>query len=317
MGPKFSIIIPVYNVEKYLGTAIESVLGQTCQDFEILLVDDEGTDHSVQIAEEYVKKDERIHLYHHPHGGLPSARNVGLCHAKGEYIVLLDGDDFFALDHLQKVQEKIDLYHPDMCISNNITRYWENRTEAAELFLYQEQLNEWSVKEQIAYICNANYQLPASAVLTVYRKEYLKEHHFMYDESLCCSEDMDFFLQGLSKVHKICFTNHEYYYYRQDNTSAMTKNMTDEMYLARLCITKKWFDYYENQICVKCKKEFTDNVFQLMREHRNLKWSKAVGDFLKASQYMWGVGINCYGLNLLIREVQLYWSKLKGKLKHE
>ena len=105
--------------------------------YSILLVDDEGTDHSVQIAEEYVKKDERIQLYHHPHGGLPSARNVGLCHAKGEYIVLLDGDDFFASDHLQKVQEKIDRYHPDMCISNNITRYWENRTEAAELFPYQ------------------------------------------------------------------------------------------------------------------------------------------------------------------------------------
>lgn len=88
-----SIIVPVYNVEKYIGRCIESILCQTFTDFELILVDDGSPDNSVGICGKYMEKDARIFLIHKENGGLSSARNAGIDSAKGEYLLFVDGDD--------------------------------------------------------------------------------------------------------------------------------------------------------------------------------------------------------------------------------
>ena len=104
--PKVSIIIPIYNNEKYLMESIDSVLNQTFQDFEIISINDGSTDNSLKILEEYAKKDSRIKIVTQENKGAGSARNEGLKLAKGEYLAFLDGDDFYNLDFLEKMLKK-------------------------------------------------------------------------------------------------------------------------------------------------------------------------------------------------------------------
>ncbi len=98
---KISVVIPVYNVEAYLRECVDSVLDQTFQDFEIILVDDGATDSSGAICDEYAQKDERIRVIHQPNGGLSAARNTGLDAATGKYVYFLDSDDYIRQDSLK------------------------------------------------------------------------------------------------------------------------------------------------------------------------------------------------------------------------
>ena len=92
--PTISVIIPVYNVEKYIRRCVESVLSQTFKDFELLLVDDGSPDHSGEICDEYAQKDPRVHVFHKSNGGASTARNCGLDHSQGDYISFVDADDY-------------------------------------------------------------------------------------------------------------------------------------------------------------------------------------------------------------------------------
>ena len=112
-----SVIVPVYNVEKYVVQCIESVLWQTYSNLEIIIVDDGSTDSSGKVCEVYKKKDARIKVIHKVNGGLSDARNVGLTQATGTYVVFLDSDDYWNdMDFLNKVSEKIIESEPDMII---------------------------------------------------------------------------------------------------------------------------------------------------------------------------------------------------------
>ena len=99
--PQISVIVPVYNVEKYLSRCIESILSQTFTDFELLLIDDGSTDRSGEICDEYAKKDTRIRVFHTKNRGVSAARNLGLDNAKGEWISFVDSDDWVEDDYLR------------------------------------------------------------------------------------------------------------------------------------------------------------------------------------------------------------------------
>ena len=93
--PVVSVIVPVYNVEPYLAQCINSILSQSFEDFEVLLVDDGSKDKSGGICDEYAARDSRIRVFHKENGGLSSARNFGLNRANGKYVMFIDSDDFF------------------------------------------------------------------------------------------------------------------------------------------------------------------------------------------------------------------------------
>ena len=101
--PTNSVIIPVYNTEKYLHRCIDSVLAQTYQDFELLLIDDGSKDSSGAICDEYAAKDARVRVFHKENGGVSSARNLGLDNAQGKYLMFLDSDDFWLQDDVLEV----------------------------------------------------------------------------------------------------------------------------------------------------------------------------------------------------------------------
>ena len=103
MKPLISIIVPIYNVEKYLSRCINSVLSQTFPDFELLLIDDGSTDKSGYICDGYAQKDSRIKVFHIENGGVSAARNYGLDNARGEWITFVDADDWIDKDMYYKL----------------------------------------------------------------------------------------------------------------------------------------------------------------------------------------------------------------------
>ena len=103
MAVKVSIIVPVYNVEKYIDKCINSILNQTFKDFELILVDDGSTDSSGDICDKYREIDDRVIVIHKENGGLSSARNIGLKYSKGQYIGFIDGDDYVEKDMYKKL----------------------------------------------------------------------------------------------------------------------------------------------------------------------------------------------------------------------
>ncbi|MBE6631281.1 MAG: glycosyltransferase family 2 protein [Ruminococcaceae bacterium] len=120
---KFSIIIPVYNSSEYLDKCISTVLGQPFKDFELILVDDGSTDDSPKICRKYEVKDSRIKVFHKENGGHTSARNYGLFHSSGEYILFLDSDDWLGENVLEICNKEIVENDPDIVIYNIVGHY--------------------------------------------------------------------------------------------------------------------------------------------------------------------------------------------------
>lgn len=117
MNPKISVIVPVYNVEKYLHRCIDSILAQTFTDFELLLIDDGSTDGSGAICDEYATKDNRVRVFHKENGGVSSARNLGLDNMRGGYLTFVDSDDWVDSTYLGELIEYSDA---DLVVSDFI-----------------------------------------------------------------------------------------------------------------------------------------------------------------------------------------------------
>lgn len=113
-----SVIVPVYNAEKFLNKCIGSVLGQTYKKIELLLVDDGSKDDSKKICERYISKDSRVKIIFQENGGPAAARNTGIKHAKGELVFFLDADDFIEKNTLEILLAKYNRSHPDLVMSN-------------------------------------------------------------------------------------------------------------------------------------------------------------------------------------------------------
>lgn len=117
MSELISVIIPVYNVEKYLRRCVDSILNQTISNYEIILVDDGATDTSGLICDEYAKKyHNKIRVYHKKNGGLSDARNYGIVHASGTLITFIDSDDYISQYYLQVLYSKLERSRCQYCL---------------------------------------------------------------------------------------------------------------------------------------------------------------------------------------------------------
>ncbi len=124
---RFAVVVPVYNVEKYLEKCILSILCQSYRDFELILIDDGSTDRSGEICDEYCAKDSRIKVIHQKNGGLSNARNTGIRETSSEYIVFVDSDDWIDSNSLDAFERIIERSHPEV-IETIITEEYEDRT---------------------------------------------------------------------------------------------------------------------------------------------------------------------------------------------
>ena len=126
--PQISVIVPIYNTEKYIHKCINSILGQSFRDIEIILVNDGSEDNCGQIVNEYQKADARIKVIHKENGGLWSARNAGLDIATGKYISFIDSDDWVKREMLEEMYNKAEEHQADLVVCN-YNKVYADRTE--------------------------------------------------------------------------------------------------------------------------------------------------------------------------------------------
>lgn len=212
-----SVIVPVYNAEKFLRICIDSLLAQTFQDYEVVLVNDGSTDGSGKICDFYAEKDCRIYVIHQKNAGVSAARNKALEKVSGEYIFFLDSDDVLPEDAFEKlIHADADLVigsvlEVDECGQlNGISQYLPNQVlsrERALEALFDE--SQWGYQ---GYLWNK-----------LYRRSIIVDQNICFDPTIQYNEDRLFLLEYLLSCSKIMLISDVVYYYRQQEKSALAQ----------------------------------------------------------------------------------------------
>lgn len=209
-----SVVSPVYNGSAYLTPFLDSVLHQTFSDFELIMVDDGSTDESFQILQTYQKKDARIHIVRQDHKGAGSARNVGLSHAKGPYIIFLDSDDWYKEDFFKTMIDQITKDQSDVAV--------------CEFYIYNQQTGEQTRsvipetgKQKIEKTDLAFDLFTPNTWVKLYRTAFLKHNRLLFQEIPSCN-DWSFAFASLACANKISVIREPLVYYRTQTGSSIS-----------------------------------------------------------------------------------------------
>ena len=223
-SPKISVIVPVYKAEAYLHRCVDSLLAQTFQDFEVLLIDDGSPDRSGEICDEYAQKDSRIRVFHKENGGVSSARNLGLDNARGEWVTFVDSDDYVKPSYLfdfGQTECDADFYmqgYQKICVGG------------------KSQEKHFSVsKVQVVPLGVAYFEGESKVIINyilgkLIKLDIVRKNDLYFDVSLSFGEDHLFFLAYLTYIQKIALSPAASYIYlceRDDSLSTRIVPLND------------------------------------------------------------------------------------------
>lgn len=221
-----SVIVPVYNVEKYLDNCVESIVNQTYKDLEIILVDDGSPDNCPVMCDEWAKKDDRIKVIHKENGGVSSARNIGLDNVTGEYIGFVDSDDYLKSNMYELLIENLTATNSDISVCSTFLVDENNNIKADNIFESQV-LNQ---EEAVKFL---SYKMNNSLWNKLFKKDMFKGCRF--DEGHTFGEDHLILLQVLKNVNRVSFISDSLYYYVQRSNSTtgskFSKRSFDQVYM--------------------------------------------------------------------------------------
>ena len=250
---RVSVIIPVFNAEKYLSKCIDSVLSQTCPELELILVNDGSTDQSEEIINTYIH-DDRVLYLKQENKGVSAARNLGLSHASGEYIIFVDSDDYLVPDSLDMRIEKAKT--TDLLISN-FYKVKDAGVKEKEKYIKEEK--NISVVEALRTIS------PKSTIgyqgylwNKVFRREIIKKNGILFDSSVAYGEDRLFIGQYITYCNNISLDTEAIYCYRLNDESAMASFYT---------ITQKNYEKVKTEIIgleaiEKLVKDYDEGIYR-------------------------------------------------------
>lgn len=212
---KVSIIVPVYNVENYLKDCLDSLIGQSFYNLEILLIDDGSSDDSGLICDAYANKDDRIKVFHVENGGVSRARNIGIDNANGRYITFIDADDWLFPDTVKNLYEAL-LKDKSEYAASGVAIYENGVVKDRQFILYAIPGIRQATDKRIALI---NHLTKSHLISSVSAKMFLKEKiesiGLKFNENIRKNEDILFNLEYLVNINNISICDTLGYYYRQ------------------------------------------------------------------------------------------------------
>lgn len=248
--PKISIIIPVYNVENYLNQCLESVVNQTYQNLEIIVINDGSTDNSAKICDEFAYKDNRIIVIHKENGGISSARNIGIEKSSGEYIMFLDSDDWIELNTCEIALKIAEEQSADVVFWPYI-REFTNTSKKKKLFdgdfiVFDGYEVKKKLHRRMIGIIDDELSKPenADAIVTVwgklYRSHLIKKNNIRFVDTniIGSSEDALFNLYVFKYVRKAVYISKYLYHYRRNNISSFTTIYNENLF-------HQWFNLFD------------------------------------------------------------------------
>lgn len=294
---KVSVIIPVYGVEKYLREAIDSVLNQTLKDLEIILIDDGGKDNCPQIIDEYAQKDSRIIAIHKQNGGYGQSCNVGLEKATGEYVAIMEPDDYIDKNMYE------DLYNIAVKNNSDIVKssFYDNLQLGNKTYCNKIEIlpNEKISAESFRIYDYPEFMSQHPSVWScIYKRQFLKENDVKFIEAPGTGwTDNPFQVQTMCLAKRINYTNKAYYYWRRLNESHSDELKDYRLPFLRGNDIHKWlkennlnneavlFNLYKREICyidiVLGMKNITDkeDCFRMINEMLSLMDDRIMANF--------------------------------------
>lgn len=214
MNPLISVIVPIYNVEKYLARCVDSIVNQTYKNLEIILVDDGSPDLCPQMCDDYVEKDSRIKVVHKKNGGLSDARNAGMAVSTGEYISFIDSDDYVSDDFFECLLDVMNKENSDIAECSVVKFYEDNR--------FDELSDDLSVKtydtQDAMSALIAENPFHQHVWNKLYKTELVKDIPYAVGK---LNEDEFWTYQVFGRANKVSKLNKTMYYYFQRNSSIM------------------------------------------------------------------------------------------------
>lgn len=314
--PLISVIVPVYNVEKYIRRCLDSIINQTYHNLEIILVDDGSTDESGAVCDEYAKKDSRIKVFHQPNSGQAVARNTGLDHAAGSRIAFVDSDDFICMEFMKRMLDTAFRYDADI-----VHCRWQvggadhiDVPDKGEVTVYSgiECYTNYFTLQKLPALENVNIKL--------YRAALFDDLRFIPGRIL---EDLAIMHHLFKKADKVAYLNETLYYYYQSPESTMRGKFTVNKLSALLSYEERldffmeiggkelWgralqqyeatlFKYYywtkrdcgdQREALSELRKKIRD-TYSLLREQKNISFPVKAGALI-GTKLPYGVGFLC------------------------
>lgn len=223
--PYLSIVVPAYNVEEYLPQCAESILGQTFQDFELLLVDDGSTDATGALCDKYAATDCRVRTIHKKNGGLVSARKAGLSEAAGKYVAYVDGDDWVAETMFEELSRKAMETGADIVISDFVAagKTQENLSQNMDGGFYdKEALNGKVYPEMLSKGDYFSFGFQPSLCSRLFRRELLQKYQMKVDDSIRLGEDAACSYACLLEAESIYYLKEGFFYFYRMRESSIS-----------------------------------------------------------------------------------------------
>lgn len=300
MDLKVSVIIPIYSVEQYLKECVESVQKQTYKNIEIILVDDGSPDKSSELCDDMKRLDKRIKVIHKPNGGLSDARNVGVQNSTGNYIIFLDGDDFWDDDEaIKRLVERVIVTKTEV-LNFSYKKYFEDTGEKIPYFndIREMPIELKNKNQQMEFLTKRGLYIASACNKLIHRDlldEKMQFHKGIY------SEDIEWCARLLVYAKSMDFVSESFYCYRQRKNS-----------ITHTISKKKCDDLCDNILkCIQFSDIAGENEKRFIRRYTAYQYGtffkvqaqseeEAVDSILHLSQYKWILKYHCGNKKLLL-----------------
>lgn len=269
-----TVVIPVYNTEKYLDKCIKSVLKQTYKRLEIILIDDGSTDNSPSICDYYEKKDNRIKTVHLNNSGVSSARNTGIKLSKGEYITFIDSDDFINEKYIEYLLLNMEKNTLNICLYKYFFKDMEEITVDDEYNVTKIEKND--------FIKLSEYDLLNAPVCKLYNNEIIKKNNIRFNEKLSLGEDLLFNYDYMNYIDFINLKHTYLYYYRKMDTNTLSGKYFNNMREIQLLLLDKTTLFFKNINNNKLLNCFRMQMIMTIVENEFRSNNKFIKKYIKA-----------------------------------
>lgn len=305
-----SVIIPIFNAEMYLIDCIESIINQTYENLEIILVDDGSCDKSGAICDAFAVRDNRIKVHHLKNGGVAKARNLGLKYAKGRFIAFSDSDDLMERDFIEKAVTAIQDADYVSCAFNTINANGEKHLiDYMDRFGVKVTYNEY-LERMLDYQAGAYW---GANWAKLYHNQLIQDHKIRFESNVAFAEDFRFNLEYLKYVRKIALIHFPVYDYRIDTDGSLSKKQKNieqywdeylELYhrYIELYSSHEILEQYQNKLSAFLVDSYV-SVIQEGVYNGSLKW-KSIACLCKT-----------FDCKLEIKEAASYYRGMKGRTK--
>lgn len=245
--PFLSVIIPVYNAEKYLSRCFDSIITQTFKDYEVIIIDDGSTDQSPEICDRYAIKDDRFRVFHVKNGGPSKARNTGFLKSEGEYIYCIDNDDYISGEHYFQIIYDSLKKNPVEILQMGASYYRESADCIVKVLDYIE-LEDLEINKpsHTIYSLISKRKYETSCWTKVIKKDFLIDNDYFFDEELVV-EDLDWnmnFLRGI-KTYNVLNCSSYMHVFRDGSIAASHGKQSYKNCMDQIVTINRWANYYQ------------------------------------------------------------------------